>query len=291
VYGLQLELPRPADERFYGYPLRGLLGRALFDTVCLYADRRNDKACSSCHLRHHCAYPKVFKPVETDRLPPYWVHGWEAVGQRLRYDWYVLEAALPYLDAWLHGLQRHWRQNQGGELAVWDSLTGRPLIAGRTLLLDALMPLSPPAVGAACQLQTLSPLISKHRGDPLYGPLRTRLQRLIQLYGDASRLDIEPQPWSCVTRLEKPVNISMTRRILQGYHYQFELSQITESARELLQWGVCLHAGGHATVGCGAYRTEAGFSSAGQPLAESPRSLPASPTVRGTSPTTVISET
>ncbi len=256
VYGLQLECPIPSGERFYGHHLRGVLGRALFDTVCLYARQGgHDTACAGCTLQTRCAYPQAFKPVAADRLPPYWLHGWHIVEDRLQYHWFMLEAALPHLEAWLYGLQRHWQQHQDGTLRVGNVGHDVPVFAGRTLRLDALTPISPPAIpSATCHLHTITPLISKHGGDPLYGPLRTRLQRLIQLYGDGTLLPIEQQPWVCSTVTQQPVTLNLPGRVWRGHHYRLHLSHITESARSLLQWGQYLHAGGHATAGCGAFR-------------------------------------
>ena len=53
-----------------------------------------------------------------------------------------------------------------------------------------------------------TPLISKHGGDPLYGPLRNRLQRLIQLF--------EQQPWVCSTVTQQPVRSPSTCRVGSG---------------------------------------------------------------------------
>jgi len=44
---------------FLGSTLRGALGHALLETVCV----REDQACAHCAIAHSCAYPEVFAPV------------------------------------------------------------------------------------------------------------------------------------------------------------------------------------------------------------------------------------
>lgn len=255
VYGLQLELPAPHRTAFLGHHLRGLLGRVLFDTVCLYAGQKDDRACGQCPLRERCAYPLAFKPLEPDRLAPYWLHRWHRRGANVRFTWHVLEQAIPHLEAWLFGLQRH--LSHQGSLAIVDAATGAPVSSHGVIRLDALHALSPPETSSrSCRFQALSPLASKHQGDPLHGALRTRLQRLIQHYGDGSRLAIEEQPWECETESELAVDIVLERRVLRGQLYRLNLQRITEPAWEMLRWGQCLHAGGHTSVGCGAYALE-----------------------------------
>lgn len=255
IYGLQFDIPIPGHHHFWGFHLRGILGRALFDTVCLYAGRRDDRACPSCPLNTRCAYPAVFKPVDDNRLPPYWLHVERASENTLRYTWYILEPVRQHLEAWLSGLHRHWRRTQQTDLTLWDRVSGECVLNQHGMTVNALKAIAPPELETTdYRLITLSPLISKHQGDPLYGSLRTRLQRLIQLYGDDNRLLIEPQPWHCERVATETVNIKLSHRVLKGHHYQLNLSQISVAARELLQWGQCLHAGGHTTVACGAYR-------------------------------------
>jgi hypothetical protein len=257
VYGLRLDLPAPHRSVFPGHHVRGLLGRALFDTVCLYAGQRDDRACADCPLRSRCAYPQVFKPTEPDRLAPYWLHQWERRGANLCCTWHVLEQVRPHLDAWLFGLQRHWLRNYSDSLRVWDAATGAPLVDNGVLRMDELQPLVLPVLPAdGCRLQALTPIISKHQGDPLYGALRTRAQRLIQHYGDGARLLIEDRPWESVVESELAVDIALERRVLRGHVYRLRMQRITEPARELLAWGQWLHAGGHTSVGCGAYALE-----------------------------------
>ncbi|MDD5037019.1 MAG: hypothetical protein PHE55_20015 [Methylococcaceae bacterium] len=257
VYGLQLDLPAPRRSTFLGHHLRGLLGRALFETVCLYAGQKDDRACAQCPLQARCAYPLVFKPVEPDRLAPYWLHYWQLRGPYVRCTWHVLEQAHTHLEAWLFGLQRHWPHLRQEPLTILDVATGAPVLSDGVIRLDALHALAPPEMSSqSYRLQTLTPLVSKHRGDPLYGALRTRLQRLIQHYGDGARLIIEEQPWKCEMESELAVDVVLDRRALQGHLYRMNLRGISEPARELLQWGRCLHAGGHTSVGCGAYTLE-----------------------------------
>lgn len=258
VYGLGFELPTADRSAFPGYRLRGLLGRALFDAVCLYAGQRDDRACGDCALNTRCAYPLVFKPVDPARLPPYWLHCWEQCGSRLRCTWHVLAAARPHLEAWLFGLQRHVQRHGLGSLKLWDAASGTPLILNSTLKLDRLQPLANPRLPdpECCFFQSLTPLVSKHRGDPLYGALRTRTQRLIQYYGDGFQLPIEDRPWETAIESARVVDLAFERRILHGSIYRLRLTRLSPAARELLAHGQWWHAGGHATVGCGAYRLE-----------------------------------
>lgn len=252
VYGLRIELPLPPHNTFPGHHARGLLGRALFDTVCLYSGQKDDRFCVDCALKARCAYPAVFKPVESERLAPYWLHRWEQRGATLRCTLHVLESVRPFLEAWLTGLQRY-----GNLLDIRDAATDTPLADRGRLNLEGLHPLPAPVLpGDACRLQALTPIVSKHRGEAFYGALRTRAQRLIQSYGDGVRLAVEENPWVTTVEADYPVEIPLHRRILRGRLYRLRLDRITEPGRELLAWGQWLHAGGHTSVGCGAYLLE-----------------------------------
>lgn len=257
VYGLRVDLPAPRRDDLAGHHARGVLGRALFDTVCLYAGQRDDRACERCALNTHCAYPQVFKPVETERLAPYWLHRWELQGALLRCTWHVLEWALPHLEAWLFGLQRHGVRHYGGPLTVWDGVTGAPLVEQGRIILDRLQPLpSPPMPAGDCHFQSLTPLVSKYRDAPLYRALRTRAQRLVQHYGTGERLPVDDRPWESTVESVWPVGIPLDERVVRGRMYRVRLNDITASARELLAWGQWLHAGGQTSLGCGAYALE-----------------------------------
>jgi len=252
VYGLQLVLPVPSLRVFPGHFLRGILGRVLFDTVCPFSATGEDSLCPTCSLRDRCAYPRVFKPVAPEQLAPFWLHGWSYRQGLLTANWHVLEDVRPHLEAWLHGLSRRFPA-----IEVRDATTGLELAGRNRVACLDLQPLPEPVrPGSACLLHMITPLVSKHSADPLHGALRTRVQRLIQQYGDGARLPIEETPWQIQVLADAPMAMRLGRRHVQGHLYSLRLTDLTPDAADLLAWGQRLQAGGHTSIGCGAYRLE-----------------------------------
>lgn len=82
VFGLTLHFAATGHGNgFAGGAWRGLLGQALFSSVCPFPA----PACATCPALGACAYPKLFKPLPDAALPPFWLHGW----QRGRAGWRV----------------------------------------------------------------------------------------------------------------------------------------------------------------------------------------------------------
>lgn len=243
---------------FAGSAWRGLMGQALFRTVCSLPA----PACSGCPALGACAYPMVFKPLLETALPPFWLHGW----RRGREGWTVgvrwLGAQNTFaVGEWLAALadgaddmrfggspaRLEYATIPESGTAVWRSGRGWLGTLAGLVLNDG----SPPP--ATCRVRFVSPLVSKHTGEPLFGALHTRLQRLVRQHGDGSDLPRPAQPWRCGVREHKVIRIPLARRLLAGTEWDLELRQIDADAWRMLCAGSELHAGGQTGIGCGQY--------------------------------------
>lgn len=274
VYGLDCALhsPQPLTPRgYHGGLLRGVLGHALFRGNCVYPEPR----CPECALRTGCPWPQVFKPHllpdPQDRLPPYLVHRWQPLPQGVRFSLLLLNPALGFAENWLRQMDRFLPElDFGGQRdvrlqEVRDLASGEPVFrAGRFLpgaRLNPLQPALPP--GDRLTVQWLTPLVSKHRhADPLLGALRTRLQRLVNAYGDGQPVapPDAPPPWRLMAARLQPQTVVQgldSRRGIRGVRGELELADLTPAGARLLAAGSVLHAGGEATLGFGRYAWQA----------------------------------
>ena len=273
LYALRLELstaqPIP-DSNQPGIWLRGLLGRALFYSVCPYAEQAAE--CRRCPLRSDCLYPAVFKPAAAgvQRLPGYWLQNEriERDRRRARVDLMLAGPAVRAAEPWLRALAR-----PPASLAIGgaplnrleratDRGSGATLVeGGRPVAGQALQPLGlTPVPAGPLQIRLATPLVSKHRhADPLYPPLRTRLRRLLQAYGEADAWPADPgeqSPWSLRAVQWRRRSVNAGRRRLEGCCGTLELERITPAGRRLLGAAVWLHAGGETSQGLGCIRWE-----------------------------------
>ncbi len=101
-----------------------------------------------------------------------------------------------------------------------------------------------------------NPLVTKHAGgDPLWPALRTRLQRLVNDFGNGQRLP-QDLPWHVVAASLHTVTIPRgtdTRRPITGLKGTLRLIDVTSSGRDLLAAGTLLHAGAEAVMGFGTF--------------------------------------
>jgi len=259
VFGLDLHFTGGGrGSGLAGAAWRGLMGQALFGAVCSFPA----PACATCPALGACAYPKLFKPVADTALPPFWLHGW----QRGRTGWRV---GIRWLGAgngfsvgeWLAALSVSGANLSFGGAAAqlahatvpattrraWRSGEGWVSMAAALALTDGQPPPS------ACRVRFLTPLVSKHSGDPLYGALHTRLQRLVQQHGDGAELPRLALPWRCQVLAQKAQRIPLARRMLAGTEWELELNEIDPRAWPMLRAGIELHAGGQTGMGCGQY--------------------------------------
>jgi hypothetical protein len=235
------------------------MGQALFRSVCSYPQ----PTCTTCPVAGACTYPALFKPVIETELAPFWLHGWlhgrkgwqvgiRWLGDR-RYAVGEWLAALGQPDTGLSfhgsGVRLDHATLPGTASPVWRVDAGWLEIP---VVLPAL-PLATDGAQTRCTVKFLTPLVSKHAGDPLFGALHTRLQRLVQLHGDGSQLSRPAQPWICHIAGQKSRRIPLARRILSGTEWQLELDRIDMDAWSLLRAGIELHAGGQTGMGCGHY--------------------------------------
>lgn len=273
VYGLDCTLhsPQPLNLRgYYGGMLRGVLGHTLFRGNCVYPEPR----CAECALQSGCPYPQVFKPHllpdADDRLPPYLVHRWQPLPTGIRFSLLLLNPALGFAENWLRQINRFLPELEiGGQRGVRlhevrDLASDQPVFrAGRFLLGAQLNPLQPALPkDEALTVHLLTPLVSKHQHtDPLWGALRTRLQRLVNAYGDGQPLaPLEAAPWRITAarlHLQAIVQGLDSRRRVHGLRGELELADLTPLGATLLAAGSYLHAGGEATLGFGRYRWQA----------------------------------
>lgn len=269
IYGLDCTLsgPRPSTMRgYYGGWLRGVLGHALFRGNCVYPEPR----CPECALRGGCPYPQVFKPHllpgSDDRLPPYLLHDWTLLPTGIRFSLLLLNPALGFAENWLRQIDRFLPElDIGGQRgvglgAVRDLASGQPVFRAGQFVpggrLDLLQP--PLPVGERLTVRLLTPLVSKHQHeDPLWSALRTRLQRLVNAYGDGRPVaSPDDAPWRLVAARLQPQTIVQgldSRRGIRGLRGELELADLTPLGARLLAAGGYLHAGGEATLGFGRY--------------------------------------
>ncbi len=251
----------------HGGWLRGVLGHALFRGHCVHEQPR----CAGCALRAGCPYPQAFKPAAladgAGRLPPYLVHAWRELPEqhRLRFVLVLLGPAVPLAGAWLYHLA-----NRAGELDCGGGGPGwlaeaRDLGSGALLFADGrfrpggtlrpVRPALPPSGALTLRLHT--PLVSKHVGDdPLLGPLRTRLQRLVNQYGDGQAITPSEPPWRVadtdLRTASVPVGAGSARRV-RGLRGALRLTDVSAAGARLLAAGAYLHAGAEVTLGFGRY--------------------------------------
>lgn len=246
---------------FVGSAWRGLMGQALHLGVC----HLPSPLCTRCPKAAVCVYPNLFKPCDGKRLPPFWLHGW----QRHRRGWTVgirwIGTAQHYgIGQWLHALSQPSKLMMlGGQslrLERVTSLSGSSLwdsTRGWRTLPEAIKLCSQAPSPDRCVIRFLTPLVSKHDGDLLFAPLRTRAQRLINQYGDGRPLAYTATPWTTQVMDCKKQHIPLARRTLTGVLPVLELSALEPGAWDLLLAGSEWHAGGQTALGCGHYQIEA----------------------------------
>ena len=255
---------------YYGGVLRGILGHALLRGNCVYPE----PGCATCALSSGCPYPQVFKPYllpdQTDRLPPWLLHQWQPLPTGLRFSLLLLNPALAYAENWLRQLYRFLPElDLGGQHGarldeVHDLASGQLLFhADRFVPGGQINPLQPTLpTGESLIVHLLTPLVSKHQhADPLWGALRTRLQRLVNAYGDGQPVaPLDAAPWHITAarlHLQDTVQGLDSCRRVHGLRGELELAELTPLGANLLAAGSYLHAGGEATLGFGRYRWQA----------------------------------
>ena len=259
AFGLRLQFSAVGcGSGFAGAAWRGLLGQALSGAVCTYPA----PACASCPSLGSCAYPNLFKPVDDTALPPFWLHDWRRGHDEWTVDIRWLGAGSGFaIGEWLAALSGGGAGlSFGGEPVrlkravapvtgrrAWSPREGWMAVPAALALVDGTMP--PPA----CRVRFVTPLVSKHAGDPLFGALHTRLQRLVQQHGDGADLPRPAAPWRSRVLTQKDMRIPLARRLLAGTQWDLELSGIDDDAWTMLRAGVELHAGGQTGMGCGHY--------------------------------------
>lgn len=271
-YGLhfRLEMKNSLPARgYHGSWLRGLLGHALFRGVCIDSQPR----CPECALRGHCAYPQMFKPhllPNQQRLPSYLVHDWQvqANSRRMGVTVILIANAVRYAKTWITQVATQiadLEMGGGGSgrlIQVVDIVTHQVIFAeGRLKPQVTLTPLnfSPPCQ-ATLKIRLVTPLVSKHRQpDPLLAPLRTRLQRLINSYGNGERLPLTPTLWR-VNQVQLR-NTVIPRGVEQPRHIRgqigiLELTDVTQQGGLWLAVGQYVHAGGETSLGFGHFQIE-----------------------------------
>ncbi len=267
-FGLRVDMAcqRPLPARgFHGSWLRGLLGHALFRKCCIYPEAQ----CSSCAKQTGCAYPEVFKPAllgNSQRLPGFVLHDWRVTAGETRFSFslVLIGRAVRYAEEWINGLA-----DRAGELDMGGGGPGRvrevrDLASGRTVYRGggwvrgaSLEPLTSVLPGAGTlEVRLLTPLVTKHHGDLLLGALRTRIQRLVNDYGDGIIIDLDSPPWliarASIRSVVVPRGTDNPRRV-RGQKGHLVLREISLSGSRLLAAGLYLHAGGETALGFGRY--------------------------------------
>jgi hypothetical protein len=269
-YGLRIALhaQRPMKPMgHHGSWLRGVLGHALFRGHCIHPQ----PACADCALRASCPYPGVFKPhllPGKERLPSYLVHDWRVVpdDRTLWVTLVLVGTAVRHAAGWIRHLAAHAESlDMGGAGAgrlgrVRDLASGGLVFDNGAFRRDAtLSPLAMPVPPAReLTLKLVTPLVSKHdsAADPLLGPLRTRIQRLVNEHGDGERVCSGEPPWRIVERDLRVTVIPRgtdTPRKVRGSKGTLRLTALTAEGAFLLAAGHYLHAGAETSLGFGRY--------------------------------------
>jgi hypothetical protein len=250
VFGIELDLGplalrcAPKDA---GDALRGLLGRALFEQVCVFGEAGEDR-CAGCRFATTCAFPRVFRPQESHRLAPWWLNELAILTSGVRVRIHCLEVVLPSLGTWLHGIAERARRQEGRLCKATDIANGMP-IDPTAPRLEAFPFLHPR--GHSVEVTTPAGLVSRHGAGHLFdAALQTRIQRLVNQYGDGSFLPREPG-WHIVDEEISKSPSGRCRRRSEVWSLRLCLSDLTEAGAELLAAGVLLSAGGETASGRG----------------------------------------
>jgi hypothetical protein len=255
-YGLRFSLsvvhPLP-PRRYYGSWLRDFLGQALFSGTCIYSNPQ----CTNCALRGQCAYPQVFQPsLLQQALPAYVLHDWHVSPNRQSF-WFSLifiGSAVRFAEAWINHIAAY-VSSEGCLEQVRDLATRRVLfINGRFKRRARLSPLNfVPLDNSQVLIKMVSPLVSKYQhSDLLLAALRSRLQRLVNDYGNGDNLFLDTIPWR-ISQLHLHPTI-IPRSAEQDYSRAGKLgtivlSQVSSEGAAWLAAGQFLHAGGGCEYG------------------------------------------
>jgi len=258
-FNLSVAVPLP-PRRFYGSWLRDFLGQALFNGVCIFSNPQ----CNQCALRGQCAFPQVFNPSllssEQHPLPGYVLHDWHVSPNRHSF-WFSLifiSSAVRFAEPWINHINNY-MSSKGRLEQVRDLGTRRVLfINGRFKRRARLSPLNfVPLDNSQVLVKMLSPLVSKFQhSDPFLASLRSRLQRLVNEYGNGDNLFLETKPWRMSHLNLHPIIIPRCAEQVysrSGKLGTMELSQVSRDGALLLAAGQFLHAGGDVSIGCGRF--------------------------------------
>lgn len=272
-YGLRLTLrstkPFPFQD-FYGHWLHNLLGQALFRGVCIYSQAQ----CPECALRGQCAYPQVFNPhllPNPQHLPSSWIlHDWQITSnrQKCQFSLILLAHAVRYAETWIIHLAQYIK-----ELEIEDSGTGwleqvRDLATKKVLFASGYFipraTLSPihfaPITGNNIFVQFLTPFVSQNNHQETFlSSLHTRLQKLINHYGNGKYLPLKTNLWH-VNQIHlhdtvSPPGIENPCPI-HGQLGTIEVTQVTPEGAKWLAVGQYLHVGKNTNLGYGHFLTK-----------------------------------
>ena len=262
AFGMQLHFDASGRVNgFTGAAWRGLVGQVLHQAVCGHPT----PVCTTCPGVSACVYANLFKPLLDSALQPFWLHGWSrqpsgwSVGIRWlgNHNEYAIGEWLGALASNNHGCLLgglparldHARCAATNQLS-WSCQKGWQVSP------QALRLLPQRNAPSQCRVRCQTPLVSKHDGDPLFGALHTRLQRLIQQHGDGQKLPRPLQPWHCHVEMQQEQRMNLSKRFMVGRLMTMVLSDMDEDAWSMLNAGLELHAGGQTSMGCGQYVIE-----------------------------------
>jgi hypothetical protein len=259
IYGLQLHFRGGGPiNGFAGAAWRGLMGGVLHSAVCSYPS----PVCAPCPSLGTCVYPTLFKPTVEAMLPPFWLHGW----QRVTNGWVVgirwIGRNRDYaVGEWLGALAHASNGFSIGSKSVQldhavSAVTGQLLWCrqqGWSAAPESMPWAKPYPASQSCRVKFFTPMVSKHAGNPLFGALQTRVQRLVLQHGDGGQLPRPERPWNCRVVEHHVHRVALSKRFLSGSLWCLDLSDIDADAWNLLSAGLELHAGGQTGLGCGHY--------------------------------------
>ncbi len=265
-YGIVITLrtEKPMVMQFHGNHLRGVLGQALIDAFCPF----DELQCLSCDRSHTCPVPQVFKPelIHSQRLPPFVIHRWtlDSSQHEMTFTLILMDAILHFALDWLvalHGYRGNFGAFGAFELVHIEDLQSKGVIYDGQFLKQ--IPLTPvqvfPQHGETVIVKIVDAFVTKHNeADVFLHALRSRIQRLINEYGDGTRLDYQEPCWQIAKNelrfVVKPID---ERRKVRGWRGELVLEALTPLGRQLLALGQYLHAGAQTTVGLGGFSVRA----------------------------------
>ena len=241
-YGLHFDVymrkPLPLANYYSdGHWIYHFLEQALIAGECIYTTPQ----CSECALREHCAYPQLFKS-----LSGFVLHDWQMSPNRQHF-WFRLifmGQTVRYAEDWIKNIAISLKK---GTLKYVRDISNNKIVFKNghfkpraNLVPLKLYPLHKPYI----LIRILTPLL--HKETSFWNTLHSRLQELINEYGNGDTLFSSISPW----HIHK-IHLQNSEHLGQlGF---IELRDVTVEGAQCLAIGEYLHAGTQTELGYGRF--------------------------------------